>query len=84
MTEKRYSIRPLYLQVRDALAQRIATGEWKPGDAIPNENDLARQLGDARGAAVSNEPGSQVHVNNIHSAEGKRVERSEDGRHCVG
>ena len=45
MTEKRYSIRPLYLQVRDALAQRIATGEWKPGDAIPNENDLARQLG---------------------------------------
>ena len=45
MTENRFLIRPLHVQVRDALAQRIATGEWKPGDAIPSENDLARQLG---------------------------------------
>lgn len=41
----RFSIRPLYLQVRDALAQRIASGEWKPGAAIPNETDLAREFG---------------------------------------
>lgn len=41
----RFSIRPLYLQVRDALAQRIASAEWKPGAVIPNEMDLAREFG---------------------------------------
>jgi GntR family transcriptional regulator len=37
--------RPLYLQVHDSLLERIASGAWKPGAAIPNEGDLARQLG---------------------------------------
>jgi GntR family transcriptional regulator len=41
----RFSTRPLYLQVRDALAERVAAGEWKPSTAIPNEGDLARQFG---------------------------------------
>jgi GntR family transcriptional regulator len=41
----RFSTRPLYLQVRDAIAQRIAEGEWKPHIAIPNENELAREFG---------------------------------------
>ena len=41
----RFSTRPLYLQVRDALAERVAGGEWKPGTAIPNESDLAREFG---------------------------------------
>jgi GntR family transcriptional regulator len=41
----RFSNRPLYLQVRDALAERIAGGEWKPSTAIPNESDLAREFG---------------------------------------
>lgn len=35
----------LYLQVRDALVERIANGTWSPGPAIPNENDLAREIG---------------------------------------
>ena len=39
------SARPLYLQVRDALTERIAKCEWKPGAAIPNEGDLAREFG---------------------------------------
>ena len=39
------SIRPLYQQVRDALSERIAKGEWKPGTPIPNEGDLARECG---------------------------------------
>ena len=39
------SNRPLYLQVRDAVAERIATGTWKIGIAIPNEGDLAREFG---------------------------------------
>lgn len=45
----RFSNRPLYLQLRDALAERIASGEWKPGSAIPNESDLARDFGVSAG-----------------------------------
>ena len=41
--------RPLYLQVRDALVERIGKGEWKPGAAIPNEVDLAREFGISSG-----------------------------------
>lgn len=45
----RFSTRPLYLQLRDALAERISQGEWKPGTAIPNESDLAREFGVSSG-----------------------------------
>jgi GntR family transcriptional regulator len=45
MTATCLSNRPLYLQVRDAVADRIATGRWKTGIAIPNEGDLAREFG---------------------------------------
>jgi GntR family transcriptional regulator len=38
------SSRPLYLQLSDALAERIASGMWKPNSAIPNEGDLAREF----------------------------------------
>ena len=41
--------RPLFLQVRDALVERISKGEWKPGAAIPNEVDLAREFGISSG-----------------------------------
>ena len=41
----RFSTRPLYLQVKDMLIQRIAAGAWKPGAAIPNEIELSRELG---------------------------------------
>jgi GntR family transcriptional regulator len=41
--------RALYLQVRDLLAQRIASGGWTPGAPIPNENDLAREVGVSSG-----------------------------------
>jgi GntR family transcriptional regulator len=49
MSSGRFSNRPLYLQLRDALAERIAGGEWKPGSAIPNESDLAREFGVSAG-----------------------------------
>lgn len=41
----RFAKHPLYLQVRDAMAERIAAGEWKPSTTIPNEGDLAREFG---------------------------------------
>lgn len=37
------STRPLYLQVRDVLVERIANGGWKPGKPIPNELNLAAE-----------------------------------------
>jgi GntR family transcriptional regulator len=43
------SARPLYLQLRDALLERIARGEWQPGQALPNESDLAREFGVSAG-----------------------------------
>lgn len=33
---------PLYQRLRDDLLQRIADGEWHPGDAIPTEADLTQ------------------------------------------
>jgi GntR family transcriptional regulator len=45
MPAKKLLTRSLYLQLRDALAERIATGAWKPGAVIPNEGDLAREFG---------------------------------------
>jgi GntR family transcriptional regulator len=41
----RFATRPLYLQVKDMLVQRIVAGAWKPGAAIPNEIELSRELG---------------------------------------
>jgi GntR family transcriptional regulator len=49
LSVKRPLHRALYLQVRDALAERIASGGWTPGMAIANENDLARELGVSAG-----------------------------------
>jgi GntR family transcriptional regulator len=43
------SRRALYLQVRDVLADRIARHEWGPGFTVPNESDLARELGVSTG-----------------------------------
>lgn len=45
----RFATRPLYLQVRDVLAERIASHAWKPSTVIPNEGDLAREFGVSSG-----------------------------------
>lgn len=34
---------PAYARLRDALAARVARGEWRPGEALPSENRLARE-----------------------------------------
>ena len=41
--------RPLYRQVRDVLADRIARGVWRAGDALPSEFDLAADLATSQG-----------------------------------
>jgi GntR family transcriptional regulator len=42
---KKISTRALYVQVRDHLAKQIAVGTLKPGMLLPNELQLADQLG---------------------------------------
>ncbi|HUU69967.1 MAG TPA: GntR family transcriptional regulator [Planctomycetota bacterium] len=36
---------PLYLQLSESLERRIKDGDLKPGDALPPENELSKQLG---------------------------------------
>lgn len=45
---ERESAQPYYQQLKDTLRQRIATGDFKPGKAIPHEEDLAANLGISR------------------------------------
>ena len=40
--------KPLYQQLRDVIDEKINSGEWKPGERIPSENELSRQYGLSR------------------------------------
>ena len=44
MTANRFTTRPLWLRLRDVLAERVASGTWRAGAIIPNERDLAREF----------------------------------------
>src|SRR5882672_5413759 len=37
-----------YEQVKAFIRQKLRSGEWKPGDRIPSENDLVKVLGISR------------------------------------
>jgi GntR family transcriptional regulator len=39
------AVAPLYRQARQALVDRIAAGDWAPGDKLPSEPALAAELG---------------------------------------
>jgi len=45
MSTKPFNTAPLYVQLRTDLARRIARGDWKRGENIPNELELAREYG---------------------------------------
>lgn len=40
----KFNTAPLYMQVAEMLADRIAKGEWGPGVMLPAEQELARDL----------------------------------------
>jgi len=40
---------PIYLQVRDAMKRKVASGEWKENQKLPAESDLAEEWGISRG-----------------------------------
>ncbi len=44
----RNSFVPLYYQLQEVLKERIESGLWRPGDAIPSEPELAAALGVSR------------------------------------
>lgn len=41
--------RPLYRQVYDIIVQKVAQGIWRPGESLPSEQSLARELGVSQG-----------------------------------
>ncbi len=42
-------LRPLYMQVRSVLLERIESGSWRPGVGLPSEFALADELGVSQG-----------------------------------
>jgi GntR family transcriptional regulator len=40
---------PLYRQIKSLLLQRLESGEWRPGEAIPSESELATQFSVSQG-----------------------------------
>ncbi len=41
---RKLTVQPLYVQLRDALVKRVASGTWRAGDVLPNEIELAREF----------------------------------------
>jgi GntR family transcriptional regulator len=48
-TDATFSYRPLYVQVKDSLIRRLIDGAWQPGQIIPSEMELAREIGVSQG-----------------------------------
>lgn len=49
MDQTAFAYRPLYVQVRDQLVRRLIDGDWQPGQLIPSEIELAREIGVSQG-----------------------------------
>ena len=49
MLSKNKSAAPLYMQIVELLIAKISSGEWSPGDLIPSEIKLAKELGVSQG-----------------------------------
>jgi GntR family transcriptional regulator len=49
MTETTPSFQPLYVQIKALLEKSLEAGEWRPGEAIPSETDLAGRFGVSQG-----------------------------------
>jgi GntR family transcriptional regulator len=55
---------PLYQQIKTLLVQGLESGEWKPGEAIPSELELAARFGVSQGTVrkAIDELAAQNHV----------------------
>jgi GntR family transcriptional regulator len=45
------AFKPLYLQVKGLLVASLDSGEWRPGEAIPSEGEVAVRFGVSQGTA---------------------------------
>lgn len=61
---------PKYFLIYEHLKERIASGEWQPGDRLPNEWELARQYGVAY-MTVRHAMGKLVAEGYVHRAKGR-------------
>jgi len=43
------SFQPLYEQIKSLITRSLVAGEWKPGEAIPSEMELAKRYGVSQG-----------------------------------
>lgn len=43
MIDKNHPL-PIYFQLKELLREKIASGEWKPGDMVPSERELSEQF----------------------------------------
>lgn len=62
--------RPLYMQVQDLLIQRMADGEWRPGEMLPSEPELADLFGVSQGT-IRKALDKLVHLNLVVRRQGK-------------
>ena len=44
---------PLYSQIKALILQSLQSGEWKPGEAIPSEMDLATRYRVSQGTVTT-------------------------------
>lgn len=51
MSTRKIDTRPLYAKVHAALVERIRSGQWKAGQLIPNEFEIAAEFGVSQGTA---------------------------------
>ena len=49
MPDRAPTFQPLYLQIKALLEQSLDAGEWRPGEAIPSESELAARFGASQG-----------------------------------
>jgi len=49
MTDTLLSFQPLYVQIKGLLVRSLEAGEWRPGEAIPSEPQLAERFGVSQG-----------------------------------
>ena len=43
-SNQQQTVKPLYVQIANQLLDRIEAGDLRPGDRVPTERDLSREL----------------------------------------
>jgi len=69
-----FSYKPLYLQVKDSLVRRLIDGVWQPGQLIPSEMELAREVGVSQGTirkALDDARRAKQELEGIHAESAK-------------